>query len=136
MTMTRTLSSSVAESSSASSASITATDKALAGGLSSVSRRIGPCRSTPTIALDRVERVGEVGDEIVGILDPDRDPHQIIGDPERLLALVGDRQMGHRGRRAGQGLGAAEADCKMGDAQRIEKCERLLLAALQIEREG
>src|SRR3954470_20018597 len=44
--------------------------------------------------------------------------------------------MGHRRRRARQRLGAAEADGEMRDAERIEEGEGLLLAALQIEREG
>src|SRR5207253_8992189 len=85
---------------------------------------------------DRGERLVEIGDQIVRILDPDRDADQIVADPERGLRRGRDRQMGHRGRRARQRLGAAEADREMGDPQRIEEGEALPLATLQIEREG
>ena len=60
--------------------------------------------------LDRVERRREIGDQIVGILDPDRDAHEIVGDAQRLLALVGHRQMRHRRGCRRQRLGAAQAD--------------------------
>src|SRR3546814_5357120 len=50
-----------------------------------------------------------------------------VGDAERLLALVGDRQMGHRGGVAGERLGAAEADRELRDLQRVEKAEAVRL---------
>ena len=56
--------------------------------------------------LNRPQGLVEVGDQIVGILHADRDPHQIVGDPQRLLALVGHGKMGHRRRGARQSLGA------------------------------
>src|SRR6185437_9453602 len=87
-------------------------------------------------ALDRVQRVREVGDEIVGVFATDRYPHQVGRDVELLLALVGHRQMGHRRRGARESLGAAEADREIGDLQRVEEGERLLLPALEVEREG
>src|SRR3546814_12134852 len=59
-----------------------------------------------------------------------------VGDAERLLALVGDRQMGHRGGVAGERLGAAEADRELRDLQRVEKAEALRLAALDEQRKG
>src|SRR4029079_18217896 len=52
--------------------------------------------------LDRLKRVGEVGDEVLGVLDPDRNPDEVGGDVELLLALVGNRQMRHRRWGAGQ----------------------------------
>ena len=81
--------------------------------------------------LNRPQRILEIGDEVVGVLHPDRDPHQIVGDAERLLARVGDRQMGHRRGRAGERLGAAEADRQIGDDQRVEERERLSFSALE-----
>src|SRR5262249_28523553 len=42
----------------------------------------------------------------------------------------------HRRRVRGQRLGAAEADREMRDLERVEESERLLLAALEVEREG
>ena len=50
--------------------------------------------------------------------------------PSAGLALVGDRQVGHRRGVAGERLGAAEADRELGDLQRVEEAERLGLAAL------
>src|SRR5207245_6803532 len=44
--------------------------------------------------------------------------------------------MGHCRGRAGEGFSTAEADREVGDLERVEEGERLLLAALQIEREG
>src|SRR6266567_2925388 len=137
-TMTRTLASSRAAASSAWSASITAIDKTLAGGFWRVRRRIDPCRSTPTFAAtsDCVEGIREIRDQIVGVLAADGNPHEVGRDVERLLALVGHRQMRHRRGRARQSLGTAEADREVGNLQRVEEGERLLLAALQIERKG
>ena len=43
----------------------------------------------PGLRSDSGERLFEVGDQIVGILDADRDAHQIVGDPERLFAGIG-----------------------------------------------
>ncbi len=37
----------------------------------------------------RCERLFEIGDQIVGILDANRDAHQIVGDAERSLARIG-----------------------------------------------
>src|SRR3954463_16361116 len=44
--------------------------------------------------------------------------------------------MRHRSRRAGERLRAAETHREVGDLQCIEERERLLLAALEVEREG
>src|SRR6185503_2371373 len=52
------------------------------------------------------------------------------------LAVIGHRQVGHRGRSAGQSLGAPETYGEMRDLQRIEEGERLLLATLEVELEG
>ncbi len=32
------------------------------------------------------QRLREIGDEIIGILDPHADAHQIVGDPQHVLA--------------------------------------------------
>src|SRR3546814_4675470 len=74
--------------------------------------------------------------QVVGVLDPDRDADEIVGDGERLLAFERDRQVGHRGGVACQRLGAAKAHRQLHDLEIGEKAERLFLAALQIEREG
>src|SRR3954466_9317166 len=98
MTMTRTLPSSRAASSSDWSASMSSTDRALAGGLFSVRRRIASCCSVAMNMdglLDRVQRVRKIGDEVVGVLAADRNSHQIVGDVELLLAFLGHRQVSH-----------------------------------------
>src|SRR3546814_15088673 len=74
--------------------------------------------------------------QVVGVLDPDRDADEIVGDGERLLAFERDRRVGHRGGMACQRLGAAKAHRQLHDLEIVEKAERLFLAALQIEREG
>ena len=79
--------------------------------------------NSPRPDSDRGQRLFAIGDQVVGILDPDRDADQIVGDAQRRLALVGDRQMRHRRRVAGQRLGPAQADRQLGDAQRIEETE-------------
>src|SRR5207245_2180966 len=93
-------------------------------------------RAPPSLPLNRVQRIREVRDQIVGVLAADGNPHEVGRDVERLLALVGHRQMRHRRGCARQSLGADEADSEVGDLQRVKERERLLLAALQIERKG
>ena len=87
-------------------------------------------------ASDRVERGRKVGDQVVGILDPDRDAHEVVGDAERRLALFGDREVCHRRGRGGERLGAAQRHRQLGDPERVEERERLTLAALEVQREG
>ena len=91
-------------------------------------RRLTRICHTAVPASDRVQGVGKVGDEVVGIFDTDRDPNQVVADSERRLALIRDRQVSHRRRRAGQGLGAAKADRQVRDRKRVEEGEGLLLA--------
>src|SRR3546814_230343 len=88
------------------------------------------------LVSNRRQRLVEIGDQVVGILDADRHADQIVGAAERLLALVGDRQMRHRGGVAGERLGAAEADRELRDLQRVEKAEALRLASLDEQRKG
>src|SRR3546814_9557054 len=59
-----------------------------------------------------------------------------LGDVERLLAFVRDRQVGHRRRGTCQGLGASQAHGELGDLERIEEGESLTFAAFQVERES
>src|SRR5207248_8996913 len=94
-TTTWTLASSRAVSSSAWSASITAIGKTLAGGFWSVSRRTRSWRSEPISCgtSDCVEGIREVRDQIVGVLAADGNAYEVGRDVERLLALVGYRQM-------------------------------------------
>ena len=44
--------------------------------------------------------------------------------------------MSYRRRRARQCFSAPQADCEIGNTQRVEKGERLLFASLEIKREG
>src|SRR5262249_40783042 len=55
------------------------------------------------------QRRGEVGDEVVGILDADREPHQAIADAESRAHLGGHRAVGHQCGMLDQALDAAEA---------------------------
>jgi hypothetical protein len=87
------------------------------------------CRMCGCAALAR-PCLREVGDQIVGVLDADRDAHQIVGDAERILAFLRNRKMRHCGGMAGKRLGTAEADRKLSDFQRVEETEALFLSAL------
>ena len=66
--------------------------------------RLGRARGAPPPA--RAERLLEVGDQIVGRLDPDRQAHEVARRGER---RVGGRRVRHPGRVLDQALDAAEA---------------------------
>src|SRR5688572_11115991 len=94
-------------------------------GASSVRMSSTPMRSTMPIPANSARRCTrstmalrrelcrrqcllEVGDEIVHVLDADRQPHEAVADAE-LRAHVGrDRGMGHDGRVLDEALDAAE----------------------------
>ena len=88
------------------------------------------------LGLDAPQSIVEVGDQVLGLFHTDRNANQIVADAKRRLALVGYRQMGHRGGGRCKGLGTAEADRQIGDLQRVEEGKGFALAALQVEREG
>src|SRR5437763_6100372 len=56
-----------------------------------------------------VQRPFEIRDQIAGVLDPDRQSHEIVGNAERRAYVGGQRRMGHDGGMLDQALDAAEA---------------------------
>lgn len=77
------------------------------GALRLQSSMLSPPRFSTHPALDRVQRLDKIGDEIVRILYPDRDADQILTDAQRFLSRWGDGEMRHRRRMAGQRFRAA-----------------------------
>ena len=78
---------------------------------------------------DCLQRLFEVGDQIVRILDPDTDPYQIIGNSEFRAPSFRDRKVSHRSRVTCQSFCSAKADGELGDFQAVEKAEALGLSA-------
>src|SRR5438445_11008811 len=78
------------------------------------------------------QRRGEVGDEVVGILDADREPHQAVADAESRAHLGRHRAVGHQRGMLDQALDAAEAfgQCKQPAA--FEKAAGAVERALEV----
>ena len=83
-----------------------------------------------------LDYASQVGNEVVRILDADRDPNQRVGDPKPIAGFFGNPGMGRARRMRHQGFGAAEADREFDDLQRIEQPKRFRFAALDREAEG
>src|SRR5690606_28666152 len=90
-----------------------------------------PASPTPSF---RSKRLIEIGDQVLDILDPARQPNQRVVDPER-RALVGwNRGMRHQSRVIDETFDAAQALGDREDAQLLEKAARLIHAALHEQR--
>src|SRR5262249_51897442 len=81
------------------------------------------------------EGLGDVGDEIVGVLDPARHADQGRRDPDLALRLPAQPGMHRRRRMTDQRFGAAEAHGELEHLEPVEKGERLRLAAFDLEGE-
>src|SRR5690606_34740799 len=66
------------------------------------------------------QRVGEVGDEVVDVLDADREADEAVGDAEGGAVLGGDAGVGHDGGVFDEGLDAAEA---LGEGEEVDAFE-------------
>ena len=86
--------------------------------------------------LDRLERLREIGDQIVGVLDTDRDADERRRDPHLALAPRLHVGVRHGRRMLRQALGAAEAHGEMDQLQPVQHGERFGLSADDFEREG
>ena len=87
-------------------------------------------RTRPEAASRRVERLREILLQILDVLEAGGNPHQAVGDAERVALLGRHRGMGHRRRMRDQGLDAAEAlrqrhqpDAVQQPARRLERTE-------------
>src|SRR5438445_8995119 len=54
------------------------------------------------------QRLIQIRDEVLHVLDPDRQPHQAVGEPHAAPHVGRHARMGHRGRMADQAFYAAE----------------------------
>ena len=73
---------------------------------------------TPTLGL--VERLQHVGNEVAGILQAHREPHQPGRDAERRFLVVGQALMRGRRRMGGDGFRIAEVVRDHRDLQTVE----------------
>ena len=83
--------------------------------------------------LPRVQGLGNVGDQIVRMLDADRQPDRGVEDPDLLSHIGRHSGMRHARRKAGEGFRSAQADGQLEDLQRVEEFECGRLAADNIE---
>lgn len=81
------------------------------------------------------QRLIEIGNQIIGMLDTDRQADQGGRDAETHLFLTRDVGMRHRRGVRGQSLGAAEAYRELDHFQPVENGKRLCLAAFDFEAE-
>lgn len=65
------------------------------------------------------QRLREISDQIIGILDPDAVPNEVVGYPQQRLAGRWNRQVGHACRVARQRFRTPKTDRKLGDGQMI-----------------
>src|SRR5436309_13050079 len=97
--------------------------------------RFAPC-GLRSRALLRHQRVGEIRDEIVGVLDADREPDRRIGNTDARAQVRGHARMRRRTGVAGERFRPAEADRELEDLQLVEAREGLGDSALDVERKG
>src|SRR5207245_7271828 len=91
---------------------------------------------TADLAADLGKRLGQIGDEVVGVLDADREPDRRVRDADALARRLRHAGMHRRRRVAYQRFGAAETDRELEDLERVEELESFPLAALDVEGEG
>src|SRR5215831_2121433 len=110
--------------------------------LSTPSASSGRPRRDVTLRFDQIyralvsQRLIEIGDQIIGIFDSDRDPDQRVREPDLFAQFL--RHAGMRGRSGvtDQRLRAAETDRELAHSELVEKDESLPLAAPDVERIG
>ena len=67
------------------------------------------------------ERLVQVLDDVVDVLDADREPHQILGDAGGCELLGRELAVGGGGRMGGEGLGVADVDQPGDELQRVDE---------------
>ena len=73
-----------------------------------------------------IERVLDIGNQILDVFDPDGDPHQTGRDAEALTRLLGYRTVRHRDRMRDQRLHPAERLRQRAEPHAIEKLLRVV----------
>ena len=82
-----------------------------------------------------LQRLVEVADQVVGVLDPDREAHRVVGRPGQRALLVGELAVGGRGRVEDQRAGVAEVGHMAEQIDRIDQPDAGVVAALELEGE-
>src|SRR6185437_12934180 len=86
------------------------------------------CEAKP--AMSRcLQRLVEIGDEVGGILDPDREPHQPVIDAQRGAVFGLQAMMRRRRRMRDEALGVAEIVGNLDQSERVLEAEGAGLAA-------
>src|SRR5690349_15315973 len=82
------------------------------------------------------ERLREIGDQVVGMLDANGQADGAFQDADALAHIKRHARMRHRGGVAGERFRAAQADGELEYLQRVEEGEGGRLATLDVEGEG
>lgn len=82
---------------------------------------------------DLIQSAGDILDQILAVLQPDRQPHHPVADPHRRTFLRGQALMGGGGRVGNQAFCIAKIIRDINDFQSVEESERRLLAAGEIK---
>src|SRR5262244_1449929 len=101
-------------------------------------RPAGPAPTIPTWVRRlgmSAECGGEIRDEVLWVLDPDREPHQVIADPERGAHVGRDRAMRHQRRMLDQAFDAAEAFREREQTAALEETPGVVEGAGQVGRD-
>ena len=98
-------------------------------------RRRRGARVTPARCERRVERLAQVGDQVVRALDADREAQQPVGDPAAVALVLGDRAVRHARRMVDQRLDAAQAFGEREQLRALGDFERARLRAAQRHRD-
>ena len=95
-----------------------------------------PRRSAPTRRLDRRrERLVEVRDDVVDVLEPDREPDEVVRHARGRLLLVGQLLVGGRGRMDDQRLRVAHVGQQAEELHVVDEPPAGLAAAPDAEGE-
>ena len=86
------------------------------------------------LQLCRVQSLLDIGDQIGGVLDADRQPDRGVENAYFLADVGRNAGVGHACGQAGKRLGAAQAHRQLEDLQRVQEFERRGLAADNVER--
>src|SRR5690242_15392592 len=80
-----------------------------------------------------LQRAGEIVEQIVDVLEADREPHQPVADAELGALLRRQALVRRRRRMRDQALGIAEIVGDADERERVEEAERAGFAALDLE---
>src|ERR1035437_758330 len=80
-----------------------------------------------------VQSLAQIPDEGLMVFNADREPHQVVGDAAQKLVLRGQPGVRQRRRVLRERFGGTERHGEAEDLQAVEKSERFLLPAANVE---